>query len=567
MRIEWDVPIAMDDGVVLRADVFRPIDDGEYPVLMSHGPYGKGVTFQDGYPDAWRTMTQDHPDISAGSTNKYACWEVLDPEKWVPHGYVILRVDSRGAGRSPGVLDLFSPRETRDYYECIEWAAVQPWSNGRIGLSGISYYATNQWQVAALRPPHLVAISPWEGFADHYRNWGYQGGIRCTFVDVWFPPQVEGVQHGVGDRGLTNPNTGELAAGPETLSQEDREQNLVDLPASIRAHPLDGKFYEARSTRSSDWANVDVPMLSCSTWGAAGFCANFESFERAASPQKWLEVHGLEHWTHYYTDYGQGLQHRFFDHFLKREDNGWDTEPPVLLQVRHPGDRFVERKEHEWPLARTRWTKFYLDPENLSLGLESASGSVAYEGFGVGVTFRTGPLAEETEITGPLAARLYVSSETTDADLFVVLRVYAPDGSEVTFMGAADPHTPPAQGWLRASHRTLDPKRSAEWRPFQTHDEIRPLTPGNIYELDVEIWPTCVVVPAGYTLALTVRGKDYEYDGPPIPYRLGEMRGCGAFLHNDPEDRPSDIFGGTVTLHADQERQPYVLLPIIPPAE
>jgi uncharacterized protein len=146
MRIDWDAPIEMSDGLVLRADVFRPVGEGRYPVLMSYGPYGKGLAFQEGYSTAWTIMAAQKPEVLEGSSNKYQQWEVCDPEKWVPHGYVCIRVDSRGAGRSPGVLDCHSLRETEDFRECIEWAGEQPWSSGKVGLSGISYYAMNQWR-------------------------------------------------------------------------------------------------------------------------------------------------------------------------------------------------------------------------------------------------------------------------------------------------------------------------------------------------------------------------------------------------------------------------------------
>ena len=160
--IEWDVPIEMDDGSVLRADVYRPAEDGRFPVIMTYGPYGKGLPFQEGYKTSWDIMARNHPDVTAGSTNRFQNWEVVDPEKWVPEGYVCIRVDSRGAGRSPGKMDLWSARETRDFYECIEWAGTQEWSTGKVGLNGISYYAMNQWQVAAQQPPHLAAICVWE---------------------------------------------------------------------------------------------------------------------------------------------------------------------------------------------------------------------------------------------------------------------------------------------------------------------------------------------------------------------------------------------------------------------
>ena len=177
MRFDPDVPVPMDDGLVLRADVFRPPGAGRHPVILSMGPYGKGLHFEDLYTDQWRRMLAEHPDVAAGSTNAYQNWEVVDPEKWVPDGYACVRVDSRGAGRSPGLLDVWSAREARDLYACVEWAAAQPWSTGKVGLNGISYYAMNQWQVAAQEPPHLAAICVWEGAADWYRDMTHHGGI------------------------------------------------------------------------------------------------------------------------------------------------------------------------------------------------------------------------------------------------------------------------------------------------------------------------------------------------------------------------------------------------------
>jgi predicted acyl esterase len=394
----------------------------------------------------------------------------------------------------------------------------------------------------------------------------YHGGILCTFFGNWFKKQVMTVQHGLGGRGSVNPNTGEFVTGLETLSDEELVRNRTDLGAAIRDHPLDDQYHRERSP---DWSKVTVPMLSSANWGGQGLHprGNFEGFVHAASKQKWLEVHGLEHWTEFYTRYGVTLQKRFFDHFLKGIDNEWKDKPPVQLQVRRVNG-FVERPENEWPLARTQWTRLYLDPADCSLSGEPVDGEdrIEYEALGDGITFISPPLGEETEITGPVAAKLFVSSSTTDADLFVVLRVFAPDGSEVVFQGALDPHTPIGQGWLRASHRKLDPGLSTEYRPYHTHDVVEPLTPGEVYELDVEIWPTCIVVPAGYRIALTVRGKDYEYPGKGVRLAtfVNELKGCGPFLHDDPGNRPPALFGGKNTLYAGGDRTAYVLLPIIP---
>jgi uncharacterized protein len=569
MRIDWDVPIRMDDGLVLKADVFRPVKEGRYPVILSYGPYAKGLSFQDGYPSAWQRMAEKHPDVTAGSTNKYQSWEVVDPEKWVPHDYVCVRVDSRGCGCSPGYIDHWSPRETKDFHDCIEWAGVQDWSNGKVGLNGISYYAINQWHVAGLQPPHLAAMCIWEGCADFYRELTHHGGILCTFPENWYDMQVKTVQYGAGERGGRSRITREPVCGPETLSDAQLAKNRSDFGHEIWSHPLDDAHHKVRS---AVWSKIKTPFLSAANWGGQPLHprGNFEGFMRAASKQKWLEVHGIEHWTHFYTDYGRGLQLKFFDHFLHGKKNGWDRQPKVTLQVRHPGEKFVARAENEWPLKRTKWTKYYLDPVGggLSTKKKATNAKISFEALGDGVTFLTEPLKAATEITGPSALKLFASSSTSDADLFVVLRVYTGDLKEVVFQGAIDPHTPIAQGWLRASHRKLDKNLSLPYRPYHTHDQKQPLKKGEVAELDIEIWPTCIVIPAGHRLALTVRGKDYVYAGPSggkLSNFKNELTGCGPFLHDDARDRPAKIFGGTTTLHFDRRRQPYLLLPVIPP--
>src|SRR5688572_25265169 len=566
MKIDWDVPIVMDDGLTLRADVCRPVAEGRYPALVSYGPYGKGLAFQDGYKTAWEIMEREFPDTVRRTSNQYQNWEVADPEKWVPDGYVCVRFDSRGAGRSPGYLDHNNARENRDFHDCIEWAAKQPWCSGKVGLNGISYYAASQWRAATLQPPHLAAICVWEGWSDYYRDGARHGGIACSFRKNWQEMQVVTVQHGRGERGPKSRVTGQLVCGDETLPDDELRKNRADMWHNIISRPLIDDYYRERT---ADLSKVTVPLLSAANWGGQGLHTrgNFEGYGRAASKQKWLEVHGGSHWAPFYTDYGVKLQKRFFDHFLKGEDNGWEKAPRVLLQVRHV-DKFVERRENEWPLARTQWTRYYLDLEKLALTTEAprAAAKVTYDAMGDGVTFTLPPLEREMEITGPSALKLFLSSSTSDADVFAVLRVFDPEGREVVFQGALDPHTPIGQGWLRASHRKLDAKLSLPYRPYHTHDELQPLTPGRKVELDVEIWPTCIVVPAGYRIALTVRGKDYEYEGEAavLSNMKNPMRGCGPFVHDDPQDRPPEIFGGKVTLHADEKRQPYLLLPVIP---
>lgn len=565
LLVEWDVGIPMDDGLVLRADVFRPADDHDpLPVLLTHGPYAKGLAFQEGFRRQWDQMTREAPGALAGSSNAYQNWETPDPEKWVPDGYVCARVDSRGIGSSPGILDVWSRQETEDFYRCIEWAADQPWCNGKVGLCGISYFAMNQWQVAGLRPPHLAAIAPWEGSSDFYRELFYHGGMRSHFVSRWYPRQVVSVQHGRGDRVPPNPFTGRPVAGRTTLSDEELAANRRDIAADAAAHPLDDDWHDERTP---DLEQIEVPVLSAGNWGGAGLHlrGNVEGFRRAGSDQKWLEVHGGTHFTEYYTDYGRLLQKRFFDHFLKDEDNGWEREPRVRLHVRHADGRLVERHEAEWPLARTEWTRLYLDPGTMALRREPlpAAASATFEAAGDELSFWLPAQDRPLEITGPSSLRLWVSSSTADADLFVVYRLFGPDGQEVVFQGANDPHAPIAQGWLRASHRVLDPARSEAYRPYHPHDRSELLEPGRPTELEIEVWPTSIVVLPGYRLAVTVRGSDYHYGGEiSEEYRAMDYFGCAHFVHVD--DRPPDVLDNQVTIYGGADRLSSVLLPVIP---
>jgi predicted acyl esterase len=394
----------------------------------------------------------------------------------------------------------------------------------------------------------------------------HHGGIVSTFWANWYDMQVKTVQYGAGERGKRSRVHGELVCGPETLSEAQLAKNRSDLGADIRAHPLDDDYHRARSPI---WSKVEVPLFSSANWGGQGLHprGNFEGFMRAASEQKWLEAHGIEHWTHFYTDYGREQQLQFFDYFLHGRDNGWDRRPKVLLQVRRI-DGFVERAEAEWPLNRTQWTKFFLDPDGaLDTRRPAKKTTRSFAALGDGLTFLTTPFAEQTEITGPIALKLFLSSSTTDADIFAVVRVFSPDLKEIVFQGAIDPHTPVAQGWLRASHRRLDKKLTLPYRPYHTHDRVERLKAGKPVELDIEIWPTSIVVPAGYRVALTIRGKDYEYSGPSggrLSNFKNELKGCGPFLHDDPLDRPAGIFGGTTTLHFGRDMAGYLLLPIIP---
>ena len=567
MHIEWDVPIRLADGIIIRADIFRPISQGQYPAILTYGPYAKGLPFQVGYKTAWTRMITAYPEVAEGTSNKYQSWELVDPEKWVPDGYACVRIDSRGAGCSEGFLDVWSALEAQDQYECIEWTAAQSWCNGKVGLNGISYYAMNQWQTAALQPPHLTAMCAWEGASDYYRELCRHGGILSDFLDGWYLRQVKSVQYGVGSRAEINPNNGRSVAGDITLSDAELSANRAETHLDAQNHELLDDFYKQRIP---DYSKIKTPLLSAANWGGIGLHprGNFEGFLQSASEQKWLEVHGDTHFSHFYSNYGLALQKKFFGYFLKGEDTGWANMPKIQLNIRHPGEKFVLRGESDWPLARTQWTQYYLQPDGKTLSTDKpkVTHTTSYHTRSDGLSFSSGPLKQALEITGPIAAQLRISSETSDADIFLALRVFDDKGVEVSFIGSNDPRTPVALGWLRASHRKTDPAKSLPYRPWHTHDEKQLLTPLQPVDLDIEIWPTSIVIPVGYSFVLNVRGKDYRYDdkGVTLPFDNQVMYGVGPFTHENPIDRPAEIFHTNNTLHWDQGFSPSLLLPIIP---
>lgn len=560
MIFEKNVPIKLRDGSILKANVFRPEGEGPVPVLMTHGPYGKDAHFEDAFKPQWDELKKLYPGLDTdGSTGRYLRWEVADPERWVPWGYALVVVDSRGAGESPGKLWVWSPQEVEDYCECIEWAGTQAWCNGKVGLLGISYYAMNQWQVAARRPAHLAAICPWEGASDFYRDVGHHGGIFANaFLQLWFPKQILSVQHGNGESPYIDRETGTKSTGP-ALDPRILAANRVDVIEEFRSHPLLDDWHEQRSARLGD---IEVPLLSAGNWGGMGLHlrGNVQGFLGAGSRQKWLQMHGGTHWESFYLPEYVQMQKQFFDHFLKGEDNGWEKQPPVILDVRHV-DRFERRYESSWPLPDTIWTQMYLNAHGTTLGAgpADAEGMATYEAPGPGVEFVSEPMTGQVEFTGPLSAVLWVSSTTTDLDLFLTVRAYDPGGHEVLFRGATDPAVSVAQGWLRASHRRTDPERSRPGQPYHVHKAREPLAPGEPYRVEVEIWPTSIVLPAGYRIALRIDARDFERETA-----TGPRKGSGPFLHTDPSDRSPAILSGTNTIHTGGRFDSHLVLPRIP---
>jgi predicted acyl esterase len=542
---ERDVDVPMRDGVRLKADVFRPDDGGKFPAILNLGPYQKDKLW---IPPA-SLEEQPTPHMN---------WETVTPEWWVPKGYAAVRVDGRGSGKSPGHCEPWSLAEAVDFYDAIEWAAAQPWCNGKVGLSGISYFAINQWFVANLQPPSLKAIIPWEGFADLYRDALFHGGILSVFMTNWFTAHL--MHHTLGRASQGRPNGWH-----------------VNTPYFWLNNNLDSGAFRGSQAQ---WDRITVPMFTVGNW--TGFAlhlrGNTEAFMRAASKHKKLRIHTGSHVHPFYTEEGKRDQLRFLDYWLKGIDNGVMDEPPVKLAIRKGRDEIEWRHEHEWPLARTRWTKLYFDlskpapgqPENAaglvstnpdtvssrtyaatslgSMGSTSAASSQVMGGGikpGMGISLETPPLPADVEVTGPLAASFWVSSSTEDMDLFLTLRNFDPDGNEVLETGQQGTPVPVAKGWLRVSHRELDPELSLPCRPYHKHTRRLYLTPGEIVKVDVEIWPTSMVFRRGHRIRLDVQPRDGA--------------GSQSYMHYH-----ADYNSGTNTIHAGGDRPSYLLLPVIP---
>ena len=280
---------------------------------------------------------------------------------------------------------------------------------------------------------------------------------------------------------------------------------------------------------------------------------NIEGFQQVSSPHKWLQMHTGNYVHSFYGKEGVADQKRFFDQFLKGIDNEMLSTPPIKLAIRYgTGDQYIWRYESEWPLARTQWTPFYLDSKTGSLNAiePSAISKVDYDEKTALATFLTTPFVENTEITGPIKLKLWVSSTTEDTDLFVSLKKIDSNGKEITQVNTTHTPGPVTKGWLRASHRKLDVNRSKPYQPHLTHDEILPLVPGEVVPVEIEVWPTSMVFEKGTTLSVVISGTDDP--------------STDTFFHNDGADRASSNLPCITTIWTGAHYDSHILLPVIP---
>jgi predicted acyl esterase len=495
LEVERNLPIPLRDGVRIYADVYRPNEPRQdLPLLLSWSPYGKHAQSNQVF---W-----PHSGVDPSWLSTLTPFEGPDPVYWCARGIAVVVVDPRGAWLSEGDFHHHGRQEAEDCYDAIQWLAERPWSNGRVGMTGVSYLAVVQYLAAALRPPALAAINPWEGFSDFYREFATHGGIPET---GFLPRAAQSTQYSL--------------------------QRYEDTLANVRAHPLRDAFWRSKEI---DLEAIVTPAYVVASWSDQGLHlrGTLEAYRRMRSPEKWLEVHGQKKWAHYYRPESRERRAEFFGHFLQQRATTLPAWPRVRLEIRERAGVAVERAEAEWPLARTRHAPLWLDAARGALVAErpSAPATLDYDARSGRACFDWRFVADR-EITGYMKLRLWMSApDATDMDVFVAVQKLAADGSPVGFtFYAFHDNGPVALGWLRASHRELDTSRSTAWQPMHTHARELPLPAGQPVALDIEIWPSATLFRAGETLRVVVQGTDVYTESPPqLPFaRHTELRNAG----------------------------------------
>ena len=483
MEIIYDVAVPMRDGITIYVDIFRPDNANvKLPTLLTWSPYGKhGLKTLDMFPGS---------GVPKGSVSTHAVWEGCDPLYWTKRGYAVVNGDSRGSWVSEGKLEILTPQIAYDGYDVIEWIAAQPWSNGRIGLSGVSYLAIVQWRIAQLNPPHLACINPWEGYTDSYRDHTHVGGI----------PETKFIQFSDWSCQFSRNET------------ESYYENQL-------AHEMMDEYHEAK--RAENLSAITVPAYVVADWGDWGLHTRgaLIGFSSISSKQKWLEVHGRKKWQYFYQPSSLLRQEAFYQRFLKDEPSDVDSWSPVRIEIRDKAYEGHMRAEQDWPIPRTEFIRKYLNggrncmeddpPNDMHTNTYASKSTHADQNAVFTYAFNA-----ETELTGSMRLRLWVSTdEGDDMDVFVQLDKLDSSGARLPFVAfSMFDKGPMGLGWLRVSHRELDHSLTLPNRPYLTHKRRLLLRPGEVVPVDIEIVATSTRFYPGESLKMTIQGTDIFRD-------------------------------------------------------
>jgi hypothetical protein len=530
IKEEKNVSIAMRDGVRLAADIYRPDAKGKFPALLAMSAYGKDVQKLKG-PTGPLNPHRGNGGQESGDT-----------EYFVSRGYVHVIVDIRGSGDSEGEFPFFGIKEQEDGYDVVEWIARQPWCNGNVGMVGMSVFGLVQFLIAAQNPPHLKAIFPYEAYTDRYRHQMYHGGIlNMGFYAQWWGH----VSVGASVPRSLRENPKEIKKILEDLKQTDEIQSHPFLYITLKypeknvpmfeglVHPFDGQFYWETSAYTK-FNQIKIPCYMVGRWSAwpIHLAGAFAAYNGINAPKK-LMVMETEHpsgplrpWR---DDHDIIL--RWYDHWLKGMDTGMMGEPPIRLFLKGKNEW---RYENEWPLARTQWTKFYLRGEGgltrQPPGQDEHPDTFVNKPFALprevlpGIKYRTPPLEEDMEVTGPVALYFHAVLDRPEATWFVSINDSAPDGTTRLI----------TKGWLRASHRAIDEKRSKPYQPFHPHTESTSIEPGKVYEYAIDIRETSILLEAGHRIELVIKGQDSSSEDP-IWFHLCNLKETKHAIYHSPE--------------------------------
>jgi predicted acyl esterase len=562
-----DVKIPLRDGSYLCADIFLPDDGGLHPVVMNQGFYGKSFDHGTIGSDAEAQLKEEQEDrYFTGNPDglQYENHESVDSSVWVPEGYVCIRVDARGVGNSPGLQAPFSVQQAEDYYDAIEWAAEQPWSNGNVGLWGMSYLAITQHTVASLQPPHLKAMIALGTDSDLYNEAVYGGGLYGEGFWSWWRVAMAGHNHN-GERRETDWMARMLATPFNDPESYGPEGSIFMLP-------------DMRKATTPVW------IVGPQTGVVIHQLGSSETFLRSRGAKKFDFVDAW--FPHSYKNSTIADHLAFFDYWLKGEDNGIMDAPPVRVQVRTGNGAHYVLEEQEWPLARTTYPRWYLDATptdwigdprrddllRITTDIPSTESSASYSAeldrghpipaptgyvggtprWSTGVSFISEPMTEDMVLAGYLKAGLWVSSTSGDMDVYVSLRILDEQDREIRYESLVPPIDPAnihptGHGLLKVSHRTLDSERSTDYWPVQTHleSDYQPLEIDEIVYVEVGLNPSSAVIRRGCRLRVDIQ----PYSPAGIPSRAYDEG------YHD---------GATNSVYTGPEHPSFVQLPIVP---
>lgn len=504
-----DVPVKMRDGVTIYVDIYKPVGEGKVPLIISWSFYGKRP-FEG--QNEWQIMGV--PPQTVSNMSKF---ESPDPGYWCRRGYAVANVDPRGIGHSEGDFIQFGTQDGMDGYDFIEWAAEQPWCNGRCALSGNSCVAMTQWRIASQCPPHLACFAPWEGTSDMYRESLCEGGIPAhSFVSLVMKDAV----------------------GPNYI--DDTPENLGKYP-----------FINCTYWKDKDpiWENIKIPVYVTACWNHFHLRGSINGFRKVKSPKKWLRAHRNFEWPDAYSNENLQDLEKFFARYLKLERNGWELTPKVRLEVQDVYDINYQtnRPEENFPLKRTQYNKLYLDATDMSMKTEpvSVESKASYDSETEAITFDYS-FDEDTELTGYMKLRLYVEAESyNDMDLFINVQKLSTEGEFLPITLFGEPH-PGVWGKMRVSRRKLNEKLSTDYCPVQAHTCDEKIKPGEIVPVDIEINPTSRFWHKGQQIRVQIAGR-YIREGWFEP------------LHWDTDNKGRHI------IHTGGQYESFLQIPVIPP--